>query len=112
MVCSSDEQRNCCQMRIPRTSITSLHQKIHRVANISCIHGLIFTGLPASRVPRFAPLVEFALAAWARQFELFTSGLTSQHGAVHDASCRRCNSWLTPLSLCDGLIAFKCDILV
>ena len=50
-------------------------------------HGHIFTGLPASRVPRFAPLVELALAAWARQFELFTSGLTSQHAAGH-----RCDS--------------------
>ena len=55
-------------------------------------HGLIFTGLPASRVPRFAPLVEFALAAWARQFELFTSGLTSQHGAGHRCdSCGKLN---------------------
>ena len=55
-------------------------------------HGLIFTGLPASRVPRFAPLLEFALAAWARQFELFTSGLTSQHGAGHRCdSCGKLN---------------------
>ena len=50
-------------------------------------HGLIFTGLPALRVLRVVPLVEFALAVWARQFELFTFGLTSQHGAA-----RRCDS--------------------
>ena len=50
-------------------------------------HGLIFTGLPASRVPRCASLVELALSAWAQQFVLFTSGLTSQHGAG-----RRCDS--------------------
>ena len=45
------------------------------------MHGHIFTGLPALRVPCVAPLVEFVLDAWAREFVLFTSGLTSQHGA-------------------------------
>ena len=48
---------------------------------LTVVRAHIFTGLPALRVPCVAPLVEFVLAAWARQFVLFTSGLTSQHGA-------------------------------
>ena len=77
-------------------NVTSARLRLSNQVYICTLHyhGLIFTGLAASRVPRFAPLVpvEFALAAWARQFELFTSGLTSQHRAGHQCdSCGKLN---------------------